>query len=102
MNKLTKKERFQESVLSRFHVYNSIFATLPYDSISDTGNLLPIFTEHCKLGYSKKQNPKLKEGDRIVLIYMPDEDIDTVMKGNICRCGTYVRIKEAIKIASTL
>ena len=55
MNKLTKKERFQENVLSRFHVYNSIFATLPYDSISDTGNLLPIFTEHCKLGYSKKQ-----------------------------------------------
>ena len=58
MNKLTKKERFQESVLSRFHVYNSIFATLPYDSISDTGNLLPIFTEHCKLGYSKKLDPK--------------------------------------------
>ena len=58
MNKLTKKERFQENVLSRFHVYNSIFATLPYDSISDTGNLLPIFTEHCKLGYSKKLDPK--------------------------------------------
>ena len=31
-----------------------------------------------------------------------DEDIDTAMNGNICRCGTYVRIKEAIKIASTL
>ena len=58
MNKLTKKERFQESVLSRFHVYNSIFSTLPYDSISDTGNLLPIFTEFCKLGYSKKLDPK--------------------------------------------
>ena len=58
MKKLTKKERFQESVLSRFHVYNSIFATLPYDSISNTGNLLPVFTEFCKLGYSKKLDPK--------------------------------------------
>ena len=58
MKKLTKKERFQESVLSRFHVYNSIFATLPYDSISNTGNLLPVFTEFCKLAYSKKLDPK--------------------------------------------
>jgi len=26
-----------------------------------------------------------------------DEDIDNYMSGNICRCGTYLRIKEAIK-----
>jgi len=26
-----------------------------------------------------------------------DEDIDNAMMGNICRCGTYVRIKSAIK-----
>jgi phosphoenolpyruvate carboxylase len=58
MKKLTKKERFQENVLSRFHVYNSIFATLPYDSISETGNLLPIFNDYCRLGYSKKLDPK--------------------------------------------
>lgn len=31
-----------------------------------------------------------------------DEDIDAAMEGNICRCGTYVRIKQAIKTASTL
>ncbi len=31
-----------------------------------------------------------------------DEDIDAAMSGNICRCGTYVRIKQAIKIASKL
>lgn len=29
-----------------------------------------------------------------------DEDIDNAMMGNICRCGTYVRIKEAIKTAA--
>ena len=32
---------------------------------------------------SKKQNPKLKEGDRIVLIYMPGEDVDTGTKGKV-------------------
>jgi len=29
-----------------------------------------------------------------------DSDIDTAMAGNICRCGTYVRIREAIKHAA--
>ena len=29
-----------------------------------------------------------------------DSDIDAAMAGNICRCGTYVRIREAIKIAA--
>jgi len=29
-----------------------------------------------------------------------DRDIEESMGGNICRCGTYVRIREAIKIAS--
>jgi len=29
-----------------------------------------------------------------------DEDIDAAMAGNICRCGTYVRIRAAIKRAA--
>jgi isoquinoline 1-oxidoreductase alpha subunit len=29
-----------------------------------------------------------------------DSDIDNAMSGNICRCGTYVRIREAIKQAA--
>jgi isoquinoline 1-oxidoreductase alpha subunit len=29
------------------------------------------------------------------------EDIDRAMAGNICRCGTYVRIRKAIQSASS-
>jgi isoquinoline 1-oxidoreductase alpha subunit len=29
-----------------------------------------------------------------------DADIDDAMSGNVCRCGTYVRIREAIKLAA--
>jgi isoquinoline 1-oxidoreductase alpha subunit len=29
-----------------------------------------------------------------------DADIDDAMAGNICRCGTYIRIREAIKQAA--
>jgi isoquinoline 1-oxidoreductase alpha subunit len=36
---------------------------------------------------AKKQNPT-------------DADIDAAMSGNICRCGTYSRIKKAIKVAA--
>jgi len=30
-----------------------------------------------------------------------DADIDQAMAGNVCRCGTYTRIREAIKAGST-
>lgn len=30
-----------------------------------------------------------------------DEDIDAVMSGNICRCGTYGRIRAGIKLAAS-
>ncbi|WP_430966716.1 (2Fe-2S)-binding protein [Spongiimicrobium sp. 2-473A-2-J] len=36
-----------------------------------------------------KQNPK-----------PTDAEIDTAMNGNICRCGTYTRIKKAVKLAA--
>ena len=31
-----------------------------------------------------------------------DKDIELAMSGNICRCGTYQRIKEAIHLAADL
>lgn len=31
-----------------------------------------------------------------------DEDIDAAMAGNICRCGTYLRIRKAIHIAAEM
>ncbi len=29
-----------------------------------------------------------------------DEDIDSAMAGNLCRCGTYLRIRKAIHLAA--
>lgn len=31
-----------------------------------------------------------------------DAEIDAAMAGNVCRCGTYVRVREAIHLASRL
>lgn len=53
----TKLKRFNDSVLSKFQMYNSVFTGLPFDSISSTGVLLPLFHETCEKGFQNKKNP---------------------------------------------
>ncbi|WP_348800443.1 phosphoenolpyruvate carboxylase [Flavobacterium adhaerens] len=57
MYTLPKIERFNQNVLSKYHIYNSVFITLPFDSVDNTGVLLPIFTELCDSGFKKEKNP---------------------------------------------
>ena len=52
-----KLERFKKNVLSKFQIYNSIFMTLPFDQITKTGVLLPLFHETCEKGYEAGDNP---------------------------------------------
>ena len=58
MARKSKIERFNESVLSKFQIYNSLFLTLPFDSIRNTSVLIPLFTDHCRNGYDQKLDPK--------------------------------------------
>jgi phosphoenolpyruvate carboxylase len=53
----TREERFKRHVLSPFQIYNSIFMTLPFDAISSTGTLLPLFNEICQKGFEELDNP---------------------------------------------
>lgn len=50
-------ERFNQNVLSKYQIYNSVFLTLPFDSIDNTGVLLPLFAEVCEVGFKKEWNP---------------------------------------------
>ena len=52
-----KLTRFNQSVLSKYQIYNSIFMTLPFDSITKTGVLLPLFHETCEKGFANGDNP---------------------------------------------
>lgn len=58
MYTLPKIERFNENVLSKYNIYNSVFITLPFDAIDSTGVLLPLFTEVCEKGFKESENPK--------------------------------------------
>jgi phosphoenolpyruvate carboxylase len=52
-----KLTRFKQNVLSKYQIYNSIFMTLPFDAISKTGVLLPLFHETCKKGFEQGDDP---------------------------------------------
>jgi len=57
MSTLPKLARFKENVEAKFKIYNSIFMTLPFDSITKTGVLLPLFHETCKKGFKNGEDP---------------------------------------------
>ena len=57
MTAQTKLTRFNENVVSKYQIYNSLFMTLPFDSISNTGLLLPLFHDVCNKGFSMSKNP---------------------------------------------
>ncbi|WP_188649694.1 phosphoenolpyruvate carboxylase [Yeosuana aromativorans] len=52
-----KLARFKQNVLSKYQIYNSIFMTLPFDTITKTGVLLPLFHETCKKGFANGDDP---------------------------------------------
>jgi phosphoenolpyruvate carboxylase len=54
-----KLSRFKQNVLSKYQIYNSIFMTLPFDAITKTGVLLPLFHETCKKGFANGDDPTM-------------------------------------------
>ncbi|WP_367864962.1 phosphoenolpyruvate carboxylase [Pedobacter sp. WC2423] len=48
---------FNNEVVSRFELYNSLFLTLPFYKIKDTGTLLPLFIKHCEDGVKNLKTP---------------------------------------------
>ncbi|MDR6944547.1 phosphoenolpyruvate carboxylase [Mucilaginibacter pocheonensis] len=56
--KLSQKETtFNNEVVTRFELYNSLFQTLPFYQVKDTGILLPFFSSHCEKGAIKQASP---------------------------------------------
>jgi phosphoenolpyruvate carboxylase len=56
--KLSQRETvFHNEVVTRFELYNSLFQTLPFYQVKDTGILLPFFSSHCEKGTSEEQAP---------------------------------------------
>ncbi len=50
--------QFNETVSTRYHMYNSLFLNLPYSGIYRTGTLLPLLQPSCESEYQKGKDPK--------------------------------------------
>lgn len=56
--KLSQRETtFNQEVVTRFELYNSLFQTLPFYQVKDTGILLPFFSSHCEKGTASQLSP---------------------------------------------
>ncbi len=56
--KLSNRETtFNHEVVTRFELYNSLFQTLPFYQVKDTGILLPFFSSHCEKGTVQQLSP---------------------------------------------
>ena len=57
--KLSQREAaFNNEVVTRFELYNSLFQTLPFYQVKDTGILLPFFSSHCEKGAAQQLSPE--------------------------------------------
>lgn len=54
----TRLERFNENVALKYKLFNSLFMTLPFDAIDNTGAMLPLFSEFCEQGYNEGHSPE--------------------------------------------
>lgn len=54
----TRIERFNEDVQLKYQLFNSIFITLPFHAIDNTGVLLPLFSEICDEGFKNGKSPE--------------------------------------------
>jgi phosphoenolpyruvate carboxylase len=69
---------FNNEVISRFELYNSLFLTLPFYKVKDTGTLLPLFIKSCEDGVKEHHTPaQLIEA--FFKKYSPDTDSDEVV-----------------------
>ena len=123
MARKTKSERFNDYVVSKFEIYNSLFLTLPFDSIPQTSLLLPLFKDFCSKGYDADLSPKkivdlffesfargmdaedqhnllfsfLKYIERQIVLFDAIEDAGFSYVNNMHGRGTLRYIKEATK-----
>ena len=50
--------KFHQKVALKYQTYNSLFLTLPFEAISNTGTLLPVLSQECQKGFENQKNPQ--------------------------------------------
>lgn len=83
INPNSRENYFNNEVVTRYELYNSLFLTLPFYKIKDTGTLLPLFFKSCEEGVKSHLTPNeiLKSFfDKYVQDYKEEETIDLLFR----------------------
>ena len=49
---------FQDAVVTKYNIFNSLFLSLPYRGVFQTGSLLPLLTQKCEEGFQENKSPR--------------------------------------------
>jgi phosphoenolpyruvate carboxylase len=49
---------FQDSVVTKYNIFNSLFLSLPYRGVFQTGSLLPLLTQQSEVGFQEGKSPR--------------------------------------------
>lgn len=72
----TDLQQYNDQVLTKYFLYNSLFMKLPYDKMTNIGTLLPILSQFARTGLEAGKTPKQIMKDffeRFTTIHNPDE-----------------------------
>ena len=64
---------YDQSVATRYHIYNSLFLNLPFHNVYRTGTLLPLLQQACELGFQKNKDP-ISIIEKFFKEYAPNSD----------------------------
>ncbi len=51
------RNKYRQIVLTRYHIYNSLFLNLPFKEVYQTGTLLPLLGQACEDGFKQNKTP---------------------------------------------
>ena len=49
---------FQDVVVTKYNIFNSLFLSLPYRGVFQTGSLLPLLNQKCEEGSAEGKSPQ--------------------------------------------
>ena len=58
MNPSQALENFNQDVVAKYQIYNSLFLTLPFKDVANTAVILPLLSSHCENGFENGKNPR--------------------------------------------
>src|SRR3546814_11176036 len=53
MNPSQALENFNQDVVAKYQIYNSLFLTLPFKDVANTAVILPLLASHCEKGFEQ-------------------------------------------------